>query len=145
MPFSTYQMRILQYSKFYTQTIWTLKEKTQLHHVSPSVWRMLFLSFRVSSFLLGYAVKKTLAATSFSIMNSFGSYFQAMLLTLSQQMLKNVATPQFLDDFRFCPFSCLHFAETSCKKRNGYTFVWSNNKDNIEKMSAIYGFHDSHW
>lgn len=58
MPFSTYQMRILQYSKFYTQTIWTLKEKTQLHHVSPSVWRMLFLSFRVSSFLLGYAVKK---------------------------------------------------------------------------------------
>lgn len=93
----------------------------------------------------GICCKKTLAATSFSIMNSFGSYFQAMLLNLSQQMLKNVATPQFLDDFHFCPFSCLHFAETSCKKRNGYTFVWSNNKDNIEKMSAIYGFHDSHW
>jgi hypothetical protein len=84
-------------------------------------------------------------ATRFSIMYSFGSYFQAMLLNLSQQMLKNVATPQFLDDFHFCPFSCLHFAETSCKKRNGYTFVWSNNKDNIEKMSAIYGFHDRHW
>jgi hypothetical protein len=62
----------------------------------------------------------------------FGPYISECFLHFSSHMLQNnVATP-FFPSFLFClfcPFIVSISAETCCKKKRGYTFVGSNDKN----------------